>query len=110
MKTSFKTWALRMGLGSFVDINILVFSFFIFSIFVESHKSKSTQMLDPKKKTREFRSTILFKISGSGVHCVHCSCFVYIFFVSWTIYFILPYICTALYRLNLFIVIALKKT
>jgi len=54
-----------MELGSFVDINIFVknvilFSYFIFSIFFESLKSKSTQMLDPKKETWEFRSNILF--------------------------------------------------
>jgi len=65
MKTSFKTRVSRMELGSFVDINIFVknvilFSYFIFSIFFESLKSKSTQMLDPKKETWEFRSNILF--------------------------------------------------
>ena len=33
--------------------------------FFKSLKSKSTKCFDPKKETRELRSTILFKISGS---------------------------------------------
>ena len=54
MKTSLKTQVSRMGLGSFVNINIFVmkyyfFSFFIVSIFFESLKSKYTQMLRPQK-------------------------------------------------------------
>ena len=54
MKSSFKARVLRMGLGSFMDINILVikyfsFGFFTFFIFIESLKSKSTQMLRPQK-------------------------------------------------------------
>ena len=54
LKTSFKTRVSRMGLDSFVDINIFVMkyyflSFFILSIFVESLKSKSTQKLRPQK-------------------------------------------------------------
>ena len=53
MKTSFETRVLWMGLGSFVDINIFVmkyylFSFFIFSIILESLKSKSTHMFRPQ--------------------------------------------------------------
>ena len=65
MKTSFETRVSVMGLGSFVDINIFVkniilVGFFLLSIFFESLKSKSKQMLDPKKETWEFCSTILF--------------------------------------------------
>ena len=53
-KTSFKTRVSRMGfIGSFVNINIFkktfFFSLFIFSIFFESLKSKSAQMLRPQK-------------------------------------------------------------
>ena len=72
MKTSFETRVSRMGLSSFVDINIFVmkyflFSFFIFSIFVESLESKSKKMVRPQKG--KFRSTKLFYISGF-VACV----------------------------------------
>ena len=50
MKTSFKTRVLRMGLDSSVDINIFVMKlFFIFFIFIEFLKSKSTQMLRVQK-------------------------------------------------------------
>ena len=56
MKISFRTRVSRMRFASFVDINIFVllsiilFSFFIFSIFFESFESKSTQMLRPQKE------------------------------------------------------------
>ena len=54
MKTSFETRVSWMGLGRFVDINLFVmkyylFTFFIFSIFLNPLKSKSTQMLRPQK-------------------------------------------------------------
>ena len=55
MKTSFKTRVSRMGLGSFVNINIFVMKYYFFFQFVyilhffESLKSKSTQMLRPQK-------------------------------------------------------------
>ena len=72
MKTSFKTRVLRMGLGSFVNINIFVikiilFSLFTFSILFEFVKSKSTQMLRPQK--RKFRSYVQrysFKFRAQG--------------------------------------------
>ena len=35
MKTSFKTRGLRMGLGSFVDVNIFVYEIF-FYLFMEN--------------------------------------------------------------------------
>ena len=77
MKTSFKPRVLRMGLGGFVDINILVikyfsFGFFTFFIFVESLKSKSTQMLRPQEGNSgvSFNDT-LYKsraLQGKTVH------------------------------------------
>ena len=59
MKTSFESRRARMGLGSFVDINIFVMKYyFIYFIhilhFFESFKSKSTLMLRPQK-TNECR-------------------------------------------------------
>ena len=73
LKTSFKTRVSRMGLGSFVNVNIFVIKYNLFQFvyllhFFKSHKSKSTQMLNPKKETREFHSTILFLISGSVIY------------------------------------------
>ena len=66
MKTSFKTRVLQMGLGSFVNINIFVikhyfFTLFIFSIFFESLKSKSTQISRPQKGNSglSFNDTLL---------------------------------------------------
>ena len=66
IKTSFKTRVSQMGLGSFVNINVFVlknhfFQFVYILNFFESLKSKSTQMLKPKKK----ENAILFSISGS---------------------------------------------
>ena len=63
MKTSFETRVLRMGLGSFVDINIfcceILFNFSFFKLYIfliyTVHKC-----YDPKKEIWEFRSTILF--------------------------------------------------
>ena len=63
MKTSFESRVSRMGLGIFVDTNILLWkiflsNFFIYSIFLNLlnlHKC-----YDLKMETREFRSTILF--------------------------------------------------
>ena len=55
MITSFRTRVSWMGSDSFVDIDIFVTKYyfiqliFIFSIFFESLKSKSTQMLGPQK-------------------------------------------------------------
>ena len=54
MKTSFETRVSRMGLGSFVDINIIVLKYYLilvfsYSIFFNSLKSKSTKMLRPQK-------------------------------------------------------------
>ena len=84
MKTSCETRVSRMGLGSFVDINIFVmkycfFSFVTFSIFFESLKSKSTQMLKPpKRKLGSFvqryclnfglRSAVNYSQQGCRVH------------------------------------------
>ena len=70
MKTSFGTRVSRIGFGSFVDINIFVMKYYFIQFlrilhFFKSLESKSTKCFDPKKETREFRSTILFKISGS---------------------------------------------
>ena len=63
MKTSFETRVSRMGLSSFVDINIFVilFSFLTIPHFSESLKSKSTQMLRPQKRNSEvsFNDTLL---------------------------------------------------
>ena len=66
MKTSFGTRVSRMGLGSFVDINTflwnnILFSFYIFSIYFEYLKLKSTQMLRPQNGNSEvsFNDTIL---------------------------------------------------
>ena len=63
MKTSFETRVLRMGLGSFVDINIFVVKYYLILVSLNSpfffiytvHKC-----YDPKKEIREFRSTTLF--------------------------------------------------
>ena len=66
MKTSFKTRVLRMGLGSFVDINIFVIEIFFYldSSYFPFLSNLLNQNLhkcqDPKNETREFRSTILF--------------------------------------------------
>ena len=54
MTTSFKTRVSRMGLGSFVDINIFVVKYhFIYFLHIlhifKSSKSKSTLMLRPHK-------------------------------------------------------------
>ena len=66
MKTSFETRVSQMGSGSFVDINIFFmkyyfFSLFIFSIFLEFLKTKSTQMLKPQKGNSgvSFNDTLL---------------------------------------------------
>ena len=51
MKTSFKTWVLRMGLGSFVDINILVMKYLFLHIlhFFRISQIKIYKMLRPQK-------------------------------------------------------------
>ena len=54
MKTSFETQVSRMGLSSFVDINIFVvkyyFIYFLYNLhFLKSLKSKYAQMLRPQK-------------------------------------------------------------
>ena len=72
MKTSFSTGVSRMGLGIFVDINSFfmkhfLFSMVIFSILSNLLNQNLHKCLDPKIET-EFCSTILFKISGSGVN------------------------------------------
>ena len=66
MKTSFKTRVSRMGLGSFVDINIFCceISFYLFSSYsplFKSFKSKSTIMLRPHKGNSrvQFNDTLL---------------------------------------------------
>jgi len=66
MKTSIKTRVSRMGLGSFVDINIFVMKYYFFSVCLYSPffsnllNQNLQQMLRPQKETRDFRSTILF--------------------------------------------------
>ena len=80
MKTSFKTRVSRMGLGSFININIFVikyyfFSSFIFSIFFESLKSKSTQMLGAQKQNSgvSFNDTLLnFGLRDSTLQYKRC--------------------------------------
>ena len=66
MKTSFGTRASRMGLGSFVDINIFVLKYyFIWFLpilhFFKSLKSKFTQLLRPQKGNSgvSFNDTLL---------------------------------------------------
>ena len=66
MKTSFKTRVSRIGLGSFVDINIFCceISFYLFSPYsplFKSFKSKSTIMLRPHKGNSRvsFNDTLL---------------------------------------------------
>ena len=66
MKTSFETRVSRMGLGSFVDINIFCceISFYLFSSYsplFKSFKSKSTIMLRPHKGNSRvsFNDTLL---------------------------------------------------
>ena len=66
MKTSFKTRVSRMGVGSFVNINIFVMKYFFFSlsiifIFFEYLKSKSTQLLGSQKANSgvSFNDTLL---------------------------------------------------
>ena len=51
MKTSFKTRVLRMGLGSFVDINILVMKYLFLHIlhFFRISQIKIFKMLRPQK-------------------------------------------------------------
>ena len=67
MKTSFETRVSRMGLGSFVDINIFVMkyffllSFFTFSIFVKSLKSNLQNVKTPKRKLGSFVQRYSFK-------------------------------------------------
>ena len=58
-KTSFETRVSRIGLGSFVDINIFVMKYNYFYLlyvlhFFKSLKSKSIQMLTPKRKLDGF--------------------------------------------------------
>ena len=55
MKTSFKTRVSRMGLGSFVNINIFVMKYYFIQFvyilyFFESLKSKSPQMFQTLKR------------------------------------------------------------
>ena len=52
MKTSFKTGVLRMGIGSFVDINILVMKYLFLHIlhFFRISQIKIYKMLRPKKR------------------------------------------------------------
>ena len=65
MKTSFESRVSSMGLGSFVDIYILLWNIFylissytlFFNLF---NKNLHKLCCDPKKETREFRSAILF--------------------------------------------------
>ena len=66
MKTSFKTRVSRMGLGSSVNINIFVMTYYFFQFvyilhFLESLKSKSSQMLRPLKGNSvvSFNDTLL---------------------------------------------------
>ena len=67
MKTSLNTRVSRMGVGSFVNIKIFVmeysffFNLFIISIFLESLKSKSKQMLGSQKVNSgvSFNDTLL---------------------------------------------------
>ena len=51
MKTSFKTWVLRIGLGCFVDVNICVMKYYFYLVtsYSPSLKSNSTQILRPQK-------------------------------------------------------------
>ena len=72
MKTGFGTGVLRMGLGSFADINICVMKYYFIwflhiLLFYESLKSKSTQMLRSQKRN----SGVLFNdiLLNSGL-CV----------------------------------------
>ena len=58
METSFRARVSRIGLGILMDINIFVIHFFPNL----SHKSKSTQMLRPKKE----KSVVSF----NNVQCV----------------------------------------
>ena len=53
-ENQFRTRVSRMSLSSFVDINIFVLKYYVFQFlyilhFVESLKSKSSQMLTPQK-------------------------------------------------------------
>ena len=72
MKTSFETRVSRMGLGSFVDINIFVMkyffllSFFTFSIFVKSLKSNLQNVKTPKRKLGSFVQRYSFKFRALG--------------------------------------------
>ena len=62
MKTSFKTRVSRMGLGICVIINIFVMTYYFFSFsyspfFSNLLNQNLHKCEDPKKETREFRST-----------------------------------------------------
>ena len=66
MKTSFETRVSRMGLGSFVDINIFVVKYYFIKFlhilhFLKFLKSKSTQLPSPQKGNSgvSFNDTLL---------------------------------------------------
>jgi len=66
MKTSFETRVSRMGLGSFVDINIFVVKYYFIKFlhilhFLKFLKSKSTQLPRPQKGNSgvSFNDTLL---------------------------------------------------
>ena len=66
MKTSYETRVSRMGLGSFVDINIfgknvILFSYFIFSIFSNLSNQYLHKCLTPKRKLGNFVQPYSFK-------------------------------------------------
>ena len=69
MKTSFKNRVPRVGLGSFVDINIILFSFFMYSIFLISFIKIYTKVKTQKKEIREFvKQQILCTLQYTTVH------------------------------------------
>ena len=74
MKTSFSTRVSQMGTGfrqfcgyQYFFMKHFLFSMFIYSILSNLLNQNLHKFLDPKIET-EFCSTILFKISGSGVN------------------------------------------
>ena len=88
MKTSFESRVSRMGLGSFVDINIFVVKYYFIKFlhilhFLKFLKSKSTQLPRPQKGNSgvSFNDTLLnFGLWGKfGLLLVQYTCTQYLY-------------------------------
>ena len=98
MKTSFETRVSGIEPGSFVNIHIFcneiffLFSFSIFSIFVESLKSKLQNVKTPKRKRGSFVQRYSFKFRALGsigctVYRICCNAVMYgVIHEGWVMY------------------------